>query len=94
MQRVVGGKHSVIILDRNIRDVMKVASPFFRPRSAERPRRNGGLIPARTHNRFEREPVDPFAGVSVRNVHSILFQYSLNPTKFIRTEPEISRQRH
>src|SRR5262245_58186037 len=36
---------------------MKVASPSFRPRSAERPRRNSGLISARTHNRFEPEPV-------------------------------------
>src|SRR5262249_9508524 len=36
---------------------MKVASPSFRPRSAERPRRNGGLLSARTHNRLEPEPV-------------------------------------
>src|SRR5262245_15155959 len=32
---------------------MDVASPVFRPRAAERPRRNGDLIPARSHNRFE-----------------------------------------
>ena len=57
MHRIVGGKHSIVIVDGNIRDVLKVASPIFRSRPAERPRRNGGLIAARTHNCFERDPV-------------------------------------
>src|SRR5712691_606014 len=53
VHRVVGGEHAVLIVDGYIRDVMEVASPPFRPRAAERPRRNSDLIRARTHDRFE-----------------------------------------
>lgn len=36
---------------------MDVASPAFRPRAAERPRRNGDLVPARPHDRVEGDRV-------------------------------------
>ena len=57
VHRVAGGEHSVLIVDGYIRDVMEVASPAFRPRAAERPRRHGDLILARPHDRLEGDRV-------------------------------------
>jgi hypothetical protein len=55
--RVLGGEHTILIVDGHIRDVMKVTSPAFRPRAAERSRRNRDLIPARPHDRLEGDRV-------------------------------------
>src|SRR4030042_6281514 len=57
MHRVVGGEEGVLIPDGGICRITEVATPAFRPRPAQRPRRDGDLIFVRTHDGFEGDPL-------------------------------------
>ena len=59
MHRVGRGEERVVIPDRNIGRVVKVAPSALRPRPAQPPGRDGDLTFVRANDRLERDPSGP-----------------------------------